>query len=72
MGLAAPALAPAMLALNTSAMYLGQAVGAAGGGAMLAGSGWASLHWPALAWVAAAIGLSAWLARRIRSPLPGA
>lgn len=69
MGHAAPTLAPAMLALNTSAMYLGQAVGAAGGGAMLAASGWDGLHWPALGWVLAAIGLSAWLARRIRGPL---
>lgn len=70
MGHAAPALAPAMLALNTSAMYLGQAVGAAGGGAMLAATGWSGLHWPALGWVLAAMALSAWLARRMRGPLP--
>jgi DHA1 family inner membrane transport protein len=71
MGHAAPALAPAMLALNTSAMYLGQAVGAAGGGAMLAASGWGGLHWPALGWLLAAMALSAWLARRLRAPLAG-
>jgi predicted MFS family arabinose efflux permease len=69
MGHAAPALAPALLALNTSAMYLGQAVGAAGGGAMLAATGWGGLQWPALAWVLAAMALSAWLARRIAAPL---
>jgi predicted MFS family arabinose efflux permease len=69
MGVAAPAFAPALLALNTSAMYLGQAVGAAGGGAIIAATGWAGLHWSALAWVLAAIALSAWLARQV---MPGA
>jgi predicted MFS family arabinose efflux permease len=70
MGQAAPDLAPAMLALNTSAMYLGQAVGAAGGGAVLAASGWSHLHWPALGWVLAAMAVSAWLARRMRGGAP--
>jgi predicted MFS family arabinose efflux permease len=65
MGMAAPVLAPALLALNTSAMYLGQAIGAAGGGAMLTTGGFGSLHWPATAWVVAAILLSLWLARRM-------
>jgi predicted MFS family arabinose efflux permease len=64
MGVAAPAFAPALLALNTSAMYLGQAVGAAGGGAIIAATGWSGLNWSALAWVLAAIALSAWLARQ--------
>lgn len=36
LGLASPAYAPALLSLNTSAIYLGQAVGAATGGAMVA------------------------------------
>ncbi len=36
LGLAAPALAPALMALNTSAIYAGQAIGAAAGGAVVA------------------------------------
>ena len=36
LGVAAPALAPALMALNTSAIYLGQAAGAASGGWLLA------------------------------------
>jgi chromate transporter len=39
LAIAAPAFAPALLALNTSAIYLGQAVGAAGGGALVAARG---------------------------------
>lgn len=66
---AAPALAPALMALNTSAIYLGQAVGAGGGGAWVAArlhSGhtgaalYAPLHWIGLAWVLLALGLSLW------------
>lgn len=76
LGLAAPALAPALLALNTSAIYLGQAVGAAGGGALVAaqevagadGAGiYGGLHWIGLAWLVAAIALSAWAERRTRA-----
>ena len=65
LGTSAPQYAPALLALNTSAMYLGQAIGAAGGGAMLAAGGFGTLHWPAAAWVLGAIVLSVWLARRM-------
>ena len=61
-----PAFAPALLALNTSAIYLGQAIGAAAGGAMLAASGFRWLHLPAIAFVALALGLSLWLGRRMR------
>ena len=68
LGAAAPALAPALMALNTSAMYLGQAIGAAGGGAMVAASGFGTLHWVALGWMLLAIGLSALLARRMARP----
>ncbi|MBP6901098.1 MAG: MFS transporter [Burkholderiaceae bacterium] len=68
LSLAAPALAPALVALNTSAMYSGQALGAIGGGALLAGGGFGQLHWVGLAWLLAAMGLSLWagaaLARR--------
>lgn len=59
-----PALAPALLALNTSAIYLGQAAGAAGGGALLATSGFGVLHWAGLAWLLSAWTLSRWAARR--------
>lgn len=63
---AGPAFAPALLALNTSAIYLGQAIGAAAGGAKLAASGFDGLHLPALAFIALALGLSLWLGRRMR------
>ena len=63
----APAYASALLALNTSAIYVGQAVGAGGGGALLAAGGYAWLPWAALAWMAAAIGLSLWVARHMRA-----
>lgn len=68
LGLAAPALAPALIALNTSAMYAGQALGSASGGAMVAHSGYGALHWVGLAWLLAALGLSAWAARRMAAP----
>ena len=64
LGAAAPALAPALMALNTSAMYLGQALGAAGGGALVAGIGLQALNWVALAWMLLAAALSGWLLRR--------
>ena len=61
-----PTYASALLALNTSAIYVGQAAGAGGGGALLAAGGFALLPWAALAWMTAAIGLSLWVARRMR------
>jgi predicted MFS family arabinose efflux permease len=61
---AAPALAPALLALNTSAIYLGQAVGAAGGGALILHSGYSLLHWAGLAWMLVAIALSVLILQR--------
>ena len=63
---AAPVFAPALLALNTSAIYIGQAIGALTGGGMLAASGFASLHLAALAFITMAIALSVWLSRRMR------
>ncbi len=69
LGLAAPSLAPALMALNTSAIYLGQGIGAGGGGALLAARGFAPLSWAALGWMLAAIALSALLAQRMRGPL---
>jgi predicted MFS family arabinose efflux permease len=76
LGLAAPALAPALMALNTSAIYLGQAVGAAGGGAIVAASqlgasnasdAFGPIHWVGLAWLLAALAVSSWAAWRMRS-----
>jgi predicted MFS family arabinose efflux permease len=71
LGAAAPALAPALMALNTSAIYLGQALGAGGGGAMVTANlaagrpTYAHMHWVGLAWMLAAIALSAWALRRM-------
>lgn len=61
---AAPVLAPALVALNSSAMFTGQALGAASGGAVMTAAGWGPLHWMGLAWMLAAVGLSAWATRR--------
>jgi len=65
LGHAAPTLAPALMALNTSAIYLGQAAGAAGGGWLIAHGGFAPLHWVGLAWVVVALALSLWVGRRM-------
>jgi predicted MFS family arabinose efflux permease len=65
LSLAAPALTPALVALNSSAMYVGQALGASSGGAILARQGFGPLHWVGLAWMAAAIVLSVWAGRRL-------
>lgn len=67
LGLAAPALAPALMALNTSAIYLGQATGAASGGVLLAHSGYTFLHWVGSFWMFVAMALSAWATMRSRS-----
>jgi predicted MFS family arabinose efflux permease len=60
---AAPALAPALMALNTSAIYLGQAAGASSGGWLIAHHGYAPLSLIGLAWLVAAIALSVWASR---------
>jgi predicted MFS family arabinose efflux permease len=62
---AAPGWAPALMALNTSAIYAGQALGAAQGGAWIASRGYGPLAPTALAWMLAALALSWWLARRM-------
>jgi predicted MFS family arabinose efflux permease len=64
LGQAAPMLAPALMALNTSAIYLGQAAGAASGGWLIAHFGFAPLNWVGLAWIAAALALSLWVGQR--------
>jgi predicted MFS family arabinose efflux permease len=68
--IAAPALAPALMALNTSAIYLGQSVGAAGGGWLVAQHGYAALNWFGAFWIAAAIGLSLWVGRHSTTQHP--
>jgi predicted MFS family arabinose efflux permease len=66
LAIAAPALTSALVALNTSAMYLGQAVGAAGGGLMVAASGgYGALNWVGFGWLLAAIAVSVWVQRRM-------
>ncbi len=60
----APDLASASVALNTSALYIGQALGAAIGGLVIATGDFGLLSWVALVAVAAAMGVSA-LARRM-------
>lgn len=64
LGMAAPALASALMALNTSAIYFGQAAGAAGGGWLIAHGGYAPLPWVGLAWLAAALVTSLWVDRQ--------
>lgn len=63
-GIAAPDLASGLMALNTSAIYLGQAVGAALGGVVIATSGTGMLAPAGLAWMVAAIALSFWIGAR--------
>jgi MFS transporter, DHA1 family, inner membrane transport protein len=62
-----PERAPALMSLNTSAIYLGHAAGAAGGGWAIAHHGYASLHWPALFWASLAWGMSVWAHRASQS-----
>jgi predicted MFS family arabinose efflux permease len=51
------------MALNTSAIYLGQAAGASSGGWLIAHQGYASLSLFGLAWLVAALALSIWASR---------
>ena len=53
-----PVLAPASVALNTSAMYAGQGLGAALGGALIAQGHMLQLHWVGLVLMLLAMGLS--------------
>jgi len=59
----APALASGSVALNTSAMYAGQALGASSGGWLIAHNGMTDLHWYGLVGLLAAIAMS-WFATR--------
>ncbi len=58
-----PRLAPALMALNTSAIYLGHALGASGGGWVISQHGYEQLHWLGLAWMLVALALSWWAQR---------
>ena len=60
----APALASGSIALNTSAMYAGQALGAGSGGWLIARNGMGLLHWVGLAGLLAAMAMSAWATRQ--------
>jgi predicted MFS family arabinose efflux permease len=60
----APALASGSIALNSSAMYAGQALGAGGGGLLIAQHGMGSLHWFALGGLLASMAMSWWATRQ--------
>lgn len=64
-----PSLASATVALNTSAMYGGQAMGAALGGVMIASGQMLQLHWVGLVVLGSAMALSVWAATRQMRPL---
>lgn len=59
----APALAAASIALNSSALYAGQAIGAASGGWLIAQGGMDMLHWAGLAGLLMAMAASAMATR---------
>jgi len=61
-----PVLAPASIALNTSAMYAGQAIGAGGGGWLILHQGLGSLPAAGSAVLVGALGLSLWASRQAR------
>ena len=58
-----PALAPATVSLNTSAIYAGQGLGAALGGLLIAQGQMLNLHHVGLALMLLAMGMSVWAAR---------
>jgi predicted MFS family arabinose efflux permease len=59
----APALASGSIALNTSAMYAGQALGAGGGGWLISHGAMDALHWLGFVGLLLAIAVSLWAAR---------
>jgi predicted MFS family arabinose efflux permease len=63
----APALASATVALNTSVVYLGQAIGSSAGGAVIAHGPSPLMAWIGVAFVAAAMALSV-IASWVQSP----
>jgi predicted MFS family arabinose efflux permease len=63
----APALAAGSIALNSSAMYAGQAMGAATGGWLIVQAGFSKLHWAGVAALLLAMAVSAWATHHARS-----
>lgn len=59
----APSLASASVALNSSAIYLGQALGSVSGGVMIGFSGMHDLNWLGALLMAVAIGMAVWTGR---------
>jgi predicted MFS family arabinose efflux permease len=70
LGAAAPMFASALMALNTSAIYLGQAAGASSGGWLIARHGYGALSVAGLGWLVLAIVLSVWAGRALRRSRP--
>jgi predicted MFS family arabinose efflux permease len=66
----APALASGSIALNTSAIYLGQAIGTAAGGLVYARAGIDYLSWFGTALIASALALSMTVSRRRKQKGP--
>jgi predicted MFS family arabinose efflux permease len=66
----APALASGSIALNTSAIYLGQAIGTAAGGLVYARAGIDYLSWFGTALIASALALSLTVSRRRKQKGP--
>lgn len=64
LGALSPRLAPALLALNTSGIYLGHAAGATGGGWVLGVASYPSLPWLGMVWMVVALVLSVWAMKR--------
>ena len=63
-----PALAGGSIALNTSAMYAGQAMGAAGGGWLISIGQMGALHWVGCVGLLAAMAVSVWASRAQAAP----
>jgi predicted MFS family arabinose efflux permease len=66
----APPLASASIALNTSSIYLGQAIGTAAGGVVYARIGIDALSWFALILIATALALSLAISRQRKQKRP--
>lgn len=64
----APALAGGSIALNTSAMYAGQAIGAGTGGWLISTTGMHLLHWVGLAGLVLSMAVSVWATRATGQP----
>ncbi len=62
---AAPSLASASIALNTSCLYVGQAIGTPIGAFLIVQYGYAALPWVALVFMTLAIGISLLASRRV-------